>query len=161
MNKFLNERGEEQLSTTNRFHWLISAEQAGVLSCELQCLSPGQLRSSGQFENAFLEKPRARITAERGQSGIPIPKALHKPSTEKQQGTRQTPLAALSSQQPCCQMSKRIGLSRSTVQLPYRALLVEFAIFLNLVQALQEMKLKWLPNPFLVRKNSVGASSSF
>ena len=40
MNKLLNERGEEQLSTANRFHWLISAEQAGVLSCcELQRLA--------------------------------------------------------------------------------------------------------------------------
>lgn len=31
MNKLLNERGEKQLLTTNRFHWLISTEQAGVL----------------------------------------------------------------------------------------------------------------------------------
>lgn len=30
MNKLLNERGEEQLLTTNRFHWSISTEQAGV-----------------------------------------------------------------------------------------------------------------------------------
>lgn len=165
MNTLLNERGEEQLLTTNRFHWSISTAGRGpgaAVSCSAS--PPGQLRSLRQFESAFLEKPRARITAEGGQRGILIPKALHKPSTEKGTNSRvhgDTLLATLTSQQPCCQMRKRIGLSRSHCAASFSELTVEFAIFLNLMQARQEMKLKWLPNPFSVCKNPVGASSSF